>query len=93
MAYILKDKFNLKNEINNDEIESDEEHFEKLMNGKDIELMEKCDECFKLEQEMLISMNREEKDQIAKKLETLKDKEIFQTLIEIYKTKKNHIKT
>ena len=84
IGYILKEKFNFKDEINNDEIEPNQEHFEKLMN--------KCDKCFNLEQEMLISMSREEKDQIAKKLESLKENEIFSLLIEIYKTKKDHIK-
>lgn len=92
IGYILKEKFNFKDEINNDEIEPNQEHFEKLMNKKDKELMDKCDKCFNLEQEMLISMSREEKDQIAKKLESLKENEIFSLLIEIYKTKKDHIK-
>lgn len=81
IARVLKEKFNLKEEINFDEIE-----------GKEIDdpliedFKEECDMCLLLENEMFISVTREDKDEFAKRINDKLDKDIFNKLISIYES-------
>lgn len=79
IARVLKEKFNLKEEINYDEIEGKE-----IDNPIIEDFKEECDICLFLENEMFISITREDKDELAQKINDKLNKDIFDKLISIY---------
>lgn len=92
VAQILKDKFELP-EISYYEINADIEKFTKLCNDKADLLSTNCDECLQLEHEMFISEDREEKDELAYRINRKLSTDIYNILISIYQKKeKNTIK-
>lgn len=88
IADILKDKFKYETEINKYEVNGDLESFNKLCDNKMDILSTKCNECLKLEDEMFVSMLRQDKDEIAKLINKKLTGEIFNILINIYETNK-----
>ena len=82
IATILKNKFNLHDEINNCEIYGDYNYFKKMCNDQDT-LHVKCDECLLLEDEMFIAPSRKDKDELESKLNRLLSKELFEILNDI----------
>lgn len=88
IANILKEKFNLLDEINDFEITGNIDKWKKLIEeGLEI----KSDECFLLEHEMFISMFRQEKDELAKKISQTLASDIYSHLIKIYQKKQKDI--
>lgn len=92
VAQILKEKFNLLDKINQIEIMKEEKELKKLCDDEN-DLKTYCDECLTLEHEMFISMQREEKNSLAKCINDKLTKNIYKILILIYENyKKEKIK-
>ncbi len=93
IAYILKKKYELLDEINSYEICGDINNFKKIYNKTAIEKLSSiCDECVSIENNMHLSYTREEKDVVANILKEKLEKEAFTELISIYKSSKSIIK-
>lgn len=92
VAQILKEKFKLLDLINYAEITKDDKELSKICSEEE-KLKTHCDECLKLEHEMFISMQREEKNELAKQINNKLTKTIYKVLIETYENyKKDKIK-
>ena len=93
IAKILKEKFKLLDEINYYEMTGAFKEFKKLCKNDTLDkLVEMCDNCINLENEMFLSFTREDKDKLANLLRRKLDEEGYGYLIEIYKNKKENIK-
>lgn len=88
VAQILKEKFNLY-EISDYEIDADIDSFKKLCDDKVEILSKKCNECLILEHEMFISMFRDEKDRLAKRINKELTSDIYSVLIDVYKKRQS----
>lgn len=88
IATILKDKYELQKEINDYELIGDYENFEQKY-GKDImkDLSATCDKCVCLENDMLLSFTREDKDNYAKSINKILNEDIYNKLVSIYEQK------
>ncbi len=84
VASIIKNKFGLGEQVNRFEITGDIDGLYKIYpNGID-DLALKCDECLLLENEMFISMFREEKNELAKTINKKLSVDIFKKLMDLY---------
>ena len=92
VAKILKDKFKLLEEINSYEIEGKFNLFTKLILENKDSLLEKCDECLIMEDEMFISQSREDKDFLAKKINNKLSGDVFSSLINVYENNIEKVK-
>ena len=91
VASILKNKFGMLEQINSCELEGNVDSFyEKL--SDDEALFRKCDECLLLEDEMFISMNREDKNMLSKKISQKLSGEVFSSLMKIYEARIDKVK-
>jgi len=92
VAFILKNRFNLQDDISFCELYGDFEGFLKVCYNKD-KLFEKCDECLVLEHEMFISMSREDKDNFKNRIRNIMNNDLFNILNDILiKQNKNSVK-
>ena len=66
--------------------------FEKLSQDDETLLLKKCDECLILEDEMFISMDREDKNDLSKRINKKLSGEIFFVLMKIYEARAEKIK-
>lgn len=82
IAKVLKEKFNLKETLNNVELTGNFSLLNK--NYEEDNLKEECDMCLFLENEMFISVTREDKDDLALKINNKLNKDVFKKLIDIY---------
>ena len=88
MAEILKYKYKYKKEIDNFEINGDVYGFRSRFGEKEIDrLSGLCDDCLIMENEMILSYNREDKDRFANILKEVLNGDIYDSLINIYKNK------
>ena len=92
VASILKEKFKMLDVINSYELEGDLNKFEKLSQDDETLLLKKCDECLILEDEMFISMDREDKNDLSKRINKKLSGEIFFVLMKIYEARAEKIK-
>ncbi|MGN0992391.1 MAG: hypothetical protein ACI4PE_00400 [Bacilli bacterium] len=94
IAVVLKEKYNLIKEINYSEMSGDIEEFRKVY-GKDStkKLSKICDDCLNIENDMLLSYTREDKDNLANILKEKLNKEAYDELVKIYKNSKSIIKS
>ena len=92
VASILKEKFKMLDVINSYELEGDLNKFEKLSQDDETLLLKKCDECLILEDEMFISMDREDKNDLSKRINKKLSGEIFFVLMKIYEARTEKIK-
>ena len=89
IAYTLKEKYKLINEINSYEITGDIEAFKKSYKKENIEkLAQICDECIEIENDMHMSYTREDKDRISNVLKEKLENDAYNALISVYKTQK-----
>lgn len=88
VATILKGKYGLQKEINDYELVGDYEDFENKY-GKDAmeDLSTTCDKCVCLENDMLLSFTREDKDNYAKSINKILSEDIYNKLVSIYEQK------
>lgn len=88
IASILKDKYKLQKEINDYELIGDYENFEKKYGVDTInDLCLICDKCLCLENDMLLSFSREDKDNYAKNINKMLSENIYDKLVLIYQQK------
>ena len=88
IATILKEKYKLKNDINKYEIIGTIDDFKEKYNSESIDnLCLMCDECLVLENDMLLSYTREDKNNFAKLINKKLNEEIYQNLVSIYDNK------
>jgi len=88
IATILKEKYNLKKEINSYELIGDYENFEKKYSADVIkDLCSTCDTCVCLENDMLLSFSREEKNNYAKNINKILSDNAYNKLVSIYEQK------
>ena len=85
IARILKENFKLKEIINKAELTGITDDLYKMY--EDIKLEEECDICLFLENEMFISVTRDDKNELASKINNKLNKDIYSKLIEIYENK------
>ena len=90
VAWILKEKYGLKKEINDYELAGDYVSFEKKY-GEDVvsELNTACDKCVCLENDMYLSFSREDKNNYAKNINKILNDNIYNRLISMYEKKQN----
>ena len=88
IATILKDKYRLQKEINSYELIGDYENFEKRY-GSDVvrDLSSACDKCVCLENDMLLSFSRDDKNNYARSLNKILSETVYDKLISIYEQK------
>lgn len=93
IADVLKNRFKLESKINKDELNGNIKDFDDLCNNKMDELSKKSNECLKLEEEMFLSMIREDKDELARAINKKLTGDVFHILMHIYEgNKKEAIK-
>ena len=85
IARILKEKFNFKDMINRAELTGDIGELKSKYDTVSFE--DECDTCLFLENEMFISVTREDKNEFALRINDKLNKDIFSKLIEIYENK------
>ena len=88
IADILKDKFKLENKINELELEGDISSFNKLCSNNMETLSLRCNECLNLEEEMFVSMLREDKNEIANIINKKLTGEVYKLLMIVYEANK-----
>lgn len=92
VSIILKNKFNLQDDISFCELYGDFDGFEKICYNKD-KLFDKCDECLVLEREMFIAMNRDDKNNFMNRIRNIINNDLFNILNDILiKQNKNSVK-
>lgn len=84
IANILKDRFKLKDKINRAELTGNITDLKSIYEEK---FEDECDICLFLENEMFISVTREDKNEIASKINEKLNKDIFTKLVDIYENK------
>ena len=88
IASILKDKYKLKDDINHCELYGDIDSFKKKRNGVAIDnLCTACDECLIMENDMLLSYTREDKNKIAGLINKRLNDDVYDNLLKIYNSK------
>lgn len=89
VAYILKDRFKLKDEINEYELAGDSSSFRNKY-GDDLvdDIGRLCDECLINENDMFLAFSREDKDKIAEAINKKMSDDVYDKLISfLYKSK------
>jgi len=91
IAWLLKEKLKLKKSLDDSEINNNENEFiQQYTKGLYNELLELCDTCMNLEQEMIIyASKREEKDEINKKIDHLLNNAVYNNLVQYIENSKN----
>lgn len=90
VASILKEKYELQKDINDFELIGDYDNFEKKYGKSVIENLSLiCDKCVCLENDMLLSFSREDKNKYAKSINKILNEDMYEQLVSIYQTKKN----
>ena len=90
IAMIIKEKYKLKNLINSHELQGDVDTLKKVYN-KDMldKLNTLCDECLIMENEMLMSYTRDDKNRIAILINKKINEDIYDYLISLYQNKQS----
>lgn len=90
VASLLKDKYNLKKELNDCELTGDIS-FLKNKYGEEVvdNLCINCDKCVTLENEMYLAFTREDKDKCADSINKILTGDVYDSLISIYEKRKN----
>lgn len=92
IARIIKETFRFKDTINSSEIGGNIDKFKEFYEKEKFE--DECDNCLFLENEMFISVTREDKDELASKINEKLSKTVYDKLMNIYtnvKSKKEKI--
>ncbi len=87
IAQILKEKFDLGKEINDFEIKGDIKGFREKYKDDALNLANLCDDCLNVENEMILSYSREDKEEKMSILNKILSKEVYSSLMNIYKAK------
>ena len=88
VALILKDKYRFEKEINSFEIKGDLEGFRKRFGERSVDnLSLLCNDCLLLENDMLLSYSRDDKDYLANRLNTILTNEVYDNLVNMYQYK------
>lgn len=88
VALILKDKYKFSKEINSYEINGDIYGFQKRY-GEDFvnSLSSLCDKCLNMENDMLLSYTREDKDILSAAIYNILNNDIYDNLVNMYQYK------
>lgn len=93
VAEILKDKYGLLKDFNGYEICGDIDKVREVYDKDAIDRLCKiCDECVSMENEMLLSYTKEDKNRLADILGKKLSEEAFKELVAVYKSKKTNVK-
>ena len=88
IAMIIKEKYKLKSIINSHELQGDVDTLKKMYNEDTIDKLNTlCDECLIMENDMLMSYTRSDKNKIAERINKIINDEIYEYLITIYQGK------
>lgn len=89
VASIIKNKYELKKEINDYEIKGDIKAFENKYGEEVInKLGNICDKCVNLENDMYLSFSREDKDKCAQSINKILSEDMYNLLVSIYESRK-----
>ena len=82
IARIMKETFGFKDKLNACELEGDLNKFKNIYEEENFE--DECNECLLLENEMFISVTREDKNEFAQRINEKLNNNIFNKLMNIY---------